>query len=103
MADTISGFNKAPSNTLNPQRGIVARELRPLYRRITVERHVVVWGYLVGLYPPNVIEHLLQRRASDIAGAPPGSLPRKSFRLLRGVEDRVEPEGLTFGGSASPR
>jgi hypothetical protein len=70
LADTISGFNKAPCNTLSHRRGIAAREFRPLYRLFTVERHVVVWGYLVGLYPPNVIEQLLQRRASDIAGAP---------------------------------
>jgi hypothetical protein len=93
MADTRSGFNKAPSNTLSHRRGIVARAFRPLYRLITVERDVVVWGYLVGLYLPNVIEQFLQRRASDIAGAPLVSLPRIPFRLLPGVEDRVDREG----------
>jgi hypothetical protein len=94
LADTISGFNKAPSNTLSHRRGIVAREVRPLYRLITVQRHVVVWGYLVGLYRPNVIEQFLQRRASDIVGLPLVSLPRKPFRLLPGVEDRVDREGV---------
>jgi hypothetical protein len=84
MADTISGFNKAPSNTLSLRTAIVAREFRPLYRLITVEQHVVVLGYLVGLYLPNVLEQFLQRGAYDI-----GVAPRKPFRLLPGLKDRV--------------
>src|SRR5215213_8154392 len=95
MADTISGFNKAPSNTLSHRTGIVAREFRPLYTLIliTVEQHVVVLGYLVGLYLPNVLEQFLQRRAYDI-----GVAPRKPFRLHPGLKDRVG--GTLRGGRA---